>query len=299
MLLDIEHARQTLANCLVGHTLDYHRKLTSTMARARELLAASSTQSGAVVIAEEQSAGRGRHQRRWEAPAGRALLCSFLLKPPLPVVLAQLPMLAGLVVLRTLQAFAPQVRGRVGLKWPNDILLGDTPVTAGKVAGILIETSASSPTDLAAIVGIGLNVNQTAAELPPGQPGAPSPTSLRLYLQGYRTPVQAWVTPGATGVRSTAEDTPLLDRTALLIQLCRTFGELLAEPPPAPTLWATWRNALWTLHQPVVIREHADPASPVCIGQAVDVTPTGDLIVITKDGERRRFAAGDVSLRQV
>lgn len=297
MLLDIALARQVLADCPVGHTLDYHQELTSTMVRARALLALPNTRAGTVVIAEEQSAGRGRQQRRWEAPAGRALLCSFLLKPPLPVAWAQLPMLAGLVVLRTLTTFAPQLVGEIGLKWPNDILLGATPPTAGKVAGVLIETSATTSADLAAIVGIGLNVNQTAAELPAAQVGAPLPTSLRLYLQGQRAHAQNSATLTAPTLDSTQEETALLDRTALLIQLCRTFGTLLVEPPAADGLWATWRSALWTLNQPVVIREQTHPTSPIFSGQAVDVTPSGDLIVVAQDGERRSFAAGDVSLR--
>lgn len=101
---------------------------------------------GSVVVAEHQTAGRGRLDRRWEAPPGTALLVSFVLRPSPLMSLA-----AGV-------AAAKACGGGVRLKWPNDILLGDA-----KVGGILVE---SSPTK--AICGIGINLTwapQGAAQL--------------------------------------------------------------------------------------------------------------------------------------
>jgi BirA family biotin operon repressor/biotin-[acetyl-CoA-carboxylase] ligase len=102
----------------------------STQDVAREL------EIGAVVVADHQTAGRGRLDRRWEAPPGTALLASFVLAPS-PV----LSLAAGV-------AAAEACRGGVRLKWPNDLLLGDR-----KVGGILVETTPQK-----AVCGVGINL---------------------------------------------------------------------------------------------------------------------------------------------
>jgi BirA family biotin operon repressor/biotin-[acetyl-CoA-carboxylase] ligase len=119
---------------------------------------------GALAVAEEQTAGRGRLGRTWEAPAGTSILASVVLRPPVaPPRLPELSLVAG-------EAVAAALRDAAGvdptLKYPNDVLLDGR-----KVAGILAESSEGR-----VVLGIGVNVNQTAAELPPGVPA----TSLRL-----------------------------------------------------------------------------------------------------------------------
>ncbi|PFG33700.1 biotin--[acetyl-CoA-carboxylase] ligase [Sanguibacter antarcticus] len=129
----------------------------------------------ALLVAEHQVAGRGRAGRAWETPARAALTCSLLVRPQLPrESMSWLPLLAGLAAVTAL-------RSTVGLqavaKWPNDVLLDEAgpPLegwgTARKVAGILTELLP----DGGAIVGIGVNVSQTAEELP-----VESATSLAL-----------------------------------------------------------------------------------------------------------------------
>lgn len=108
---------------------------------------------GAVAVCEQQTAGRGRLGRRWEAPPGTAILCSILLRPPVERPVAQLSLVGGIAAARTVEA----ALGRpCAVKWPNDVV-----VDAGKVAGVLAEARAN-----AIVLGIGLNVNQTAAEVP-------------------------------------------------------------------------------------------------------------------------------------
>lgn len=280
-MLALNDVHAELRSCLIGHTIDYHQQLASTMTRARQLADLSATRSGTLVVAEEQTAGRGRRQRRWDAPAGEALLCSLILKPPLPVELPVLPMAVGVAIVRALLAFAPALQGQVGLKWPNDILLGTPHSPAGKVAGVLIETTYQSTESALVVVGIGINVNQAASAFPRVTSGATNPISLRLYLQPL-------------------DPTPL-DRTALLVHLCKTLASALYHLPDDKALWLAWRQVLWTLHQPVTIYEQgygqtADSASAFT-GTAVDVTPNGELIVVNAQGVRRLFAAGDVTLR--
>jgi BirA family biotin operon repressor/biotin-[acetyl-CoA-carboxylase] ligase len=117
-------------------------------------LLSSDDPEGAVAVAEEQTAGRGRLGRSWTAPRGKAILCSVLLRPPPERPLPQLSLVAGVAV-------ADAVERALGLsaqiKWPNDVL-----VNRKKVAGVLAEARAG-----AVVVGIGINVNQERDDLPP------------------------------------------------------------------------------------------------------------------------------------
>ena len=118
-----------------------------------------------VLVAEHQTAGRGRLDRTWETPARAALTFSVMLRPSLrPEQWPWLPLLTGLAVAEALPISA-------SLKWPNDVLVGDR-----KVCGILVER-VESPVGPAAIVGIGINVTTTEAELP-------VPTATSLLLEG-------------------------------------------------------------------------------------------------------------------
>jgi BirA family biotin operon repressor/biotin-[acetyl-CoA-carboxylase] ligase len=130
----------------LGHPRVHYRRIGSTNARAREL-AAAGVPHGTVVTAAEQSEGRGRQGRAWTAAAGRALLCSVVIRDPPPL----LPLAAGVAV-------AEVVGSRAQLKWPNDVLLDSR-----KVAGILVE---GRPQEGWAVVGIGLNVALRAEDFP-------------------------------------------------------------------------------------------------------------------------------------
>ena len=119
---------------------------------------------GAVAVCDVQTGGRGRLGRGWEAPAGTAVLCSTLLRPPAGRRTAELPLVGGL-------AAAEAVERATGLaaqiKWPNDVMLNRR-----KVAGVLAEA-----VEDAVVLGIGLNLNQTRDELP--AEAATAPGSLR------------------------------------------------------------------------------------------------------------------------
>ncbi len=116
---------------------------------------------GRVVVADFQSAGRGRHDRVWEAPERSSLLCSVLLRPALEARQRQWAVAA--VALSARAALVRLCGLRVGLKWPNDLVVGDD-----KLAGVLAETSA----DGAIVVGLGVNLTYD------GPPQSPS-TSVR------------------------------------------------------------------------------------------------------------------------
>jgi BirA family biotin operon repressor/biotin-[acetyl-CoA-carboxylase] ligase len=148
-----------------------HRARTGSTSRDARELAAAGAPHGTLVTAGEQLDGRGRQGRRWEAPAGSALLCSFVLREPPPL----LAIAAGVAV-------AELVGPRAMLKWPNDVLLDGR-----KVSGILIE---GRPQERWAVLGIGVNVALSLDALPAElratagtlglDPGAIEPTLARL-----------------------------------------------------------------------------------------------------------------------
>ncbi|HEX5027258.1 MAG TPA: biotin--[acetyl-CoA-carboxylase] ligase [Gaiellaceae bacterium] len=113
----------------------------------------TSLPEGAIVVADHQTAGRGRLGRSWDAPPGKALLFSILLKPPPERHAPELSLVAGVAVADTVERCTGLA---VQLKWPNDVML-----RRRKVAGLLAEAR-----DGAVVLGIGLNVNQSREELP-------------------------------------------------------------------------------------------------------------------------------------
>jgi BirA family transcriptional regulator, biotin operon repressor / biotin---[acetyl-CoA-carboxylase] ligase len=134
---------------------------------------------GATAVADEQTAGRGRLGRSWHAPPGRALLCSVLLRPAPPMPLwPELSLVAG-------EAVAAALRAETGVAavraYPNDVL------TRGrKLAGVLPEASRGR-----VVLGIGVNVNQTAEELPGDTPKPPASLRLELGRELERAPLLA------------------------------------------------------------------------------------------------------------
>jgi BirA family biotin operon repressor/biotin-[acetyl-CoA-carboxylase] ligase len=117
-------------------------------------LLAPEAPEGALVVAEEQTAGRGRLGRRWLAPAGTSLLCSLQLRPTVDT--ERLPELTGVAARACAEAIAALTGLEPALKFPNDVL-----VHGRKVAGILAEAREGR-----IVLGIGINVNVTADELP-------------------------------------------------------------------------------------------------------------------------------------
>ncbi|MBV9605299.1 MAG: biotin--[acetyl-CoA-carboxylase] ligase [Solirubrobacterales bacterium] len=169
----------------LGHPRAHYRVIGSTNARARELAGAGAPH-GTVVTADEQSAGRGRQGRTWSAAAGRALLCSVVVRDPPSL----LPLAAGVSVAETVGPDA-------ALKWPNDVL-----VSGRKVAGILVE---GRPQEGWAVAGIGVNVAVRLEDLPAelrstaGTLGQ-SPDAIEMMLQALLARLETWLAADAAEV---------------------------------------------------------------------------------------------------
>lgn len=222
--------------------------------------ARAGTAEGLVVVAEQQTAGRGRLDRRWESPPRAGIALSVLLRPGgVPATrLGWLPLLAGVALVETVRRHAEL---DAVLKWPNDLLVDDR-----KCAGILAE-AVPEPTP-AVVLGIGVNVTLSADELP-----RPDATSLLL-----------------AGAAHTDRD-PLL--RALLRELSDWYRRWidLGGDPDRSGLRDGYRLYCGTLGRRV---EVALPGGGTLSGTASDVDSEGRLVVTGADGSLTPVAAGDI-----
>lgn len=248
-------------------TLEVYDEAGSTNQLAAER-ARDGAPDGLVVVADHQTAGRGRLDRSWETPAGAAVTFSMVLRPDVPAASwPWLPLLTGHTVAKALTG-----RGfDASVKWPNDVLVAESNRSDAprKVAGILVER-VETPTGPAAVVGVGINVALEDDELP-----VPTATSLAL-------------------ARPDADDADL-DRTEILAGVLTALREgydawLAGGEPATARLAASYRAGCATIGQQV----RADlPGGGTLTGRAVDVDDQGMLVVETADGTER-VGAGDV-----
>ncbi len=243
----------------IGRPLVYAPRLSSTQVLAARL-ADRGWPEGTAVLAEEQTAGRGRQGRTWWAPFGQALLLSLLLRPSLsPSQAPVLTMMAGLAAAEAIEAVYAV---SVALKWPNDLYL-----EGRKVGGALTETRLSADADRLehAIVGIGINVTVDFADQP-----ALQTTAISLHQ----------VVGDA------------VDRGTLLLALLARFEERYREVLAGGSCRDEWARRLMWLGQPVRVTM---PQGSIT-GVAEGVDEMGTLLVRLADGHVEAVQAGDVSL---
>ncbi len=154
--LSIEDLRAALGDCRVGREIIVVRETASTNDFVFQM-AAPSVPEGLVVFAEHQTAGRGQRNSRWESASHKGLWFSILLRPEIPVAeSARLTNWAAETISRTI---LDQLALHATVKLPNDVF-----IESRKVAGVLVEMRVSEGGEYVAIVGIGVNVNQTEEE---------------------------------------------------------------------------------------------------------------------------------------
>ena len=260
--------------------LIYHVDSTpSTNDLAISLLADTATPTPhlTTIIADQQSAGRGRLGRTWVAPDGQALLASTIVALPASLPSDQLGWLVHACALSIRDALSTRLQplGRtVALKWPNDVLVDGTR----KICGILAQLApASSPFTTAVILGYGINIAQDSDHLATPQatslfaegdaeagadPTSVSHTLLAQILKGLDSRIRGLVTHG------NARDCGLADEAA---------------------------NALPLLGTRIALAKPTDPnGHPAMEGVALGLSPTGSLLVRTDDGRTHDINAGDV-----
>jgi BirA family biotin operon repressor/biotin-[acetyl-CoA-carboxylase] ligase len=213
---------------------------------------------GTLVVAEAQTAGRGRLGRGWESPPGVGLYVSLLLRPPLPP--SDLPQITLTAAVSVARALARAAGLAPGIKWPNDLLLGGK-----KVGGILTEMETEPDVIRHLVVGLGLNVNNR--EFPP--PLADTATSLALAAGRPFSRVEL--------LRAWLEEFEELYRRFL----ARDFPGILEE----------WRSYAVTLGREVRVRQGLGEVQ----GQALEVAPDGALLVKTRTGDIVRVTSGELA----
>ena len=285
--------RQGLYTHVVGRRILYYRELTSTMDEASRL-AEEGADEGAVVIAEIQSAGRGRQGRSWISRPGNLLL-SVLFRPEME----QLPfisMIGGLAVVRA-------VRKTTGLspaiKWPNDVLLGGK-----KAAGILAESAIVGDSVCYAVLGLGINValdpskaeeiSAIATSVDAGHHPEPAAGHHPEPAAGHHPEPVANLHPelveGATSVDAAA-GAPV-DRQSLLRQLLMDLDDLYLRLQRKESPLPEWAALLETVGRPVT----ASFAGETRSGVAEAVDEAGNLLLRQDDGQLITLTAGDVTL---
>jgi BirA family biotin operon repressor/biotin-[acetyl-CoA-carboxylase] ligase len=261
---DLLHADDLLSRLgesqLIGREIQVFRETTST-SDVVEKLARDGVAEGAVVFAESQTRGRGRLGRRWLSPAGAGLWLSVLLRPTCrPNEMTRLTIAAAVAVARA-------VREQTGLdpevKWPNDLLL-----RGRKFAGILTELSGEQDRVRHAVLGIGVDVNLTAANLPADL--RRQTTSLRLEL-------------GRPVLRAELA-------VALLRELDIVYGRLSAGQ--FEQLADEWESACTTLGREIEVAVGDRRLK----GRAEALDQDGSLLLRTRYGRIERVTGGDVLL---
>jgi BirA family transcriptional regulator, biotin operon repressor / biotin---[acetyl-CoA-carboxylase] ligase len=258
--LELDVLQEKLHGTFFSRNILLYRTLESTNTQAKELASAAAPE-GTLVIAEEQTAGRGRMGRRWLSPPYANLLFSLLLRPAVQVdrvfTLTMTFALSAIEALEACTSISP------GIKWPNDLY-----VNHRKLGGILTEFSVVSGAVEYVILGFGLNVNWN--------PGADEEM---LYP--------------ATSVE--AETGSRVSRTALLAAILRTFErsyiDLLTNGPDP--LQQRWNKRCLILGEWVEIET---PDGRIC-GRALGIDREGALMVMDQEGRETAVRCGDVSMR--
>jgi len=260
-----EYCKEEIASALHGlayfssNDLFFFPSLSSTNSVAAEL-ATQTDRKAFIVVADHQTAGRGRLNRSWESPPGSNIYVSIVLRPELhPRDTTILTLLAGV-------AAASALRERAGvdvrLKWPNDLLIGPK-----KVGGILTEMRASAESVQFAIIGIGINVHYRTADMP-------------LEIRSIAT--------------SLAEETNItLSRSKILAALIGMIDLWLKKLTQNGkiTIIEQWRTLSATLGKTVSVKQ----GDTVIDGIAEDIDSEGFLLVRQLDGTLVSIYAGDVS----
>lgn len=246
----------------IGRNIIYLDSTASTNTYAKKA-AEEPFQGGTVIIAEEQTAGRGRLGRHWISTKGKGIWMSIILKPDiLPVDAPKLTIAAALAVAKAIKSCC---RLEARIKWPNDIVAGGK-----KLCGILTEMSAEADEIKYVIIGIGINVNMEIKDFGPE------------------------VSSIATSIR--IESGRAVSRKALAASVLNEFeeiyGDFIKDGSIKPLLDEyKIKSAVLGKNIRVISKKEE------IIGLAVDISEEGHLVVRLADGSHREIMSGEVSVR--
>lgn len=236
----------------------HKQKTTSTNDDAR-LFAAKGAASGTVIVAEQQTAGRGRQGRQWISPANAGIYVSILLTS-IPE-LAKAPLLGIMAATAVAKAIHRVTGAKAEIKWPNDIILHDK-----KIAGILTESETKERGNYQIIIGVGINVNTPLSELPLRTRFPAS--SLRVELKNK------------------------VNRPLLLAAFLDNMYDNYKDWQNGKTDRALqmWSDAAYHKGKIIHIRQHQSITNGTMLG----IDPSGALLLQDADGNIQRFVSGEI-----
>lgn len=246
---------------ILGKRIVYMEVTKSSNTEAK-LIASQGAEEGTIVIAEEQTGGRGRLFRKFYSPFAKGIWFSLILRPTfLPMEASKCTLMAAVAVCKAIRQFG---LAEAGIKWPNDILY-----KGKKIVGILTEMSASMEKIEHIVIGIGINTGIRAVEFP---------EEVREFATSFLN----------EGIEISRKE--LI--AAVLYELEKKYFEV--ERNGFDNVLEEWRKFSVTLGKEVEIVSHGGSY----IGKASDIDQDGCLLVETGEGIKR-VIVGDISLRTV
>ncbi|AJQ26740.1 biotin--[acetyl-CoA-carboxylase] ligase [Pelosinus fermentans] len=255
-----EKMRKEIETKLPGRRIHYYREISSTNTAALEFAEARAPE-GTLVLADRQTGGHGRLNRKWLSPAGGGLWFTLVLRPQIdPEKAAQITLLAAVAIARAIEIHTGICPG---IKWPNDLL-----IKGKKVCGIIAEMESGETIDHV-ILGIGINVNMDVQDF-------------SLDLQDIATSL------------SQELGRPIC-RLSLLDEVLRQFDcwYSIWQRDGFEPIRVTWKQFNITLKQNVKV----DSGDAVWSGEALDIDDGGALIIKSMNGMIKKFNFGEVSVR--
>jgi BirA family biotin operon repressor/biotin-[acetyl-CoA-carboxylase] ligase len=247
-----------------GKRIIFHHNTSSTQDVARRH-AESGTPEGTVVVAESQSAGRGRLGRSWHSPPGAGIYLSIVLRPGIiPRDDMKIPLVASVAAVNAIKRITSL---DVRIKWPNDLIVNNK-----KTGGILVESTSEIDIINFMILGMGINVNTPDSMIP-------------RELQDIATSLY---------IESKKKISRVKLFQSLMMELETSYDTFLKEG--FETLRRKWISFSNTIGSKVLINS---PGEPPFEGTAIDIDMEGALIVKLSDGTEKRVLSGDVSLRHI
>lgn len=228
-----------------------------------KIMASKGAPEGTVILAEEQTSGRGRLGRSWLSPKGTGIWMSIILKPDIePSEAAKITQIAAAAVTLAVREITDC---EAGIKWPNDII-----VNGKKICGILTEMSGELNSVNYMVVGMGMNVNQEPEDFPPD------------------------LKDTATSIRECVGKA--ISRKKMALSILRHFEELYMDFLECKNVGKSvsiCKNYSVTLGKEVKIIQKGTEL----IAQALDITEEGELIIRNNKGEIQKIVSGEVSVR--
>lgn len=247
-----------------GKTVHFVKETDSTNILAKTL-AREGAPHGTLAVAEFQTAGRGRLERRWSAPEGSSAMMTLLLRPEFePQYASMLTLVMGLSVAQAVERIGLSGAGfDVQIKWPNDVV-----VSRKKICGILTEMGVRGTQISYVVIGAGINVNTKEF------PGELADKATSLYLEGGQE----------------------LDRSHVIGLVMECFEknyERFVQTCDLTELKEDYEQLLANMEKPVRVLDSLNPYEGICLG----IDREGGLLVRREDETVSRVKAGEVSVR--